>query len=135
MNVLRTGAGDIGDLAGAGGADPFELLPDRARTAATEALCIARDEGFTANVMYCAFVAAQLAARRHDVEATAVILDVADQHARPLGIVGNHLNRLCRGEAQAFVDAANLTGARRPAAIMAIDDFINYPLEVLAVSG
>lgn len=106
---------------------------DRARTTAAGGVRLAHDEGLTRTVVYGAYVAAVLAARRGDVETAGVLLAAAAHHAALLGIGRNPIANACRSLAQTAVDAhpGDLTTARQHGENMTIDELCDYTLNTL----
>jgi hypothetical protein len=96
------------------------------------AVRIGRDDGNTFFVISCSFIAAAVAARRGDLEATAALLAGAARVADPRGIRGDTEVSRCRAEAEAAVAAyaGDLTSARARGASMTIDDLVNEALRV-----
>jgi hypothetical protein len=122
----------MSSLANAAALESLDGDPDAARRLASEALRIARDEGFVPRAIDCVFVAALLAARRHDDEAVAVLLAGAAANDRPNQ--GYHiLPRSCRDRAQAAIDAFpdDLHDARERGSRMTFDELIAFALDTL----
>jgi hypothetical protein len=115
----------------------FEVLnggdTTRARSLISEAVSIARDEGLTSYVLWGAFMAAALAAQRHDVATAAVLVAAADRHADRLG-TAEPISRACRQIAQAAIDAfaTDVTAVRHDGELMTIEDLISRTLDSVA---
>jgi pimeloyl-ACP methyl ester carboxylesterase len=99
----------------------------------SEAVSIARDEGLTSYVLWGAFMAAALAAQRHDVATAAVLVAAADRHADRLG-TAEPISRACRQIAQAAIDAfaTDVTAVRHDGELMTIEDLISRTLDSVA---
>lgn len=107
---------------------------DRARRAAAEGLLVARNEGFTPQLVYYLFIVAALAVRQSEIETATTLLADAAHLADPLDITGYGLYRSCRDESQAAVAAheGDIGVVRRRGVEMTLDDLVNCTLDTLA---